>query len=68
MYKAIQNNKYYLAINTFPRTAKNPPYNHAYLSGFRKWNSYDMVTCALVIGTFRIMFGIKKPINDSSCK
>lgn len=64
MYKAIQNNKFYLAVNRFPKTAKTPPYNNAYLNGFRKWRSEDMTTYAIVIGTFRIMFGIKRQTYD----
>lgn len=61
MYKAIQNKKFYLAVNTFPKTAKRPPYNEAYLTGFRFWDATDMKTYALVLGTFRIILGIKKP-------
>jgi hypothetical protein len=65
MYKAFQNKKYYLAFHSFPKTAKKPPYNYAYLTGFRKWVSDDMITYAIVIRTFRIMFGIKK--KNKSC-
>jgi hypothetical protein len=69
MYKALQNKKYYLAFHRFPKTAKKPPYNYAYLTGCRKWVSDDMITYAIVIGTFRIMFGIKTPnyTSDSGC-
>ena len=66
MYKAIQNKRYYIAVNTFSKTAKKPPYNNAYLNGFRKWDSDDMKTFALVIGRFRIMVGFKKEMNDTS--
>lgn len=58
MYKAIQNKKYYLAANTFRKTAKKV--SRVYLSGFKKWESDDMTTYSIVIGTFRIMFGVKK--------
>lgn len=58
MYKAIENKKYYLAINKFPKTAKNV--SVVYLTGIRIWDSDDMETYSLVLGTFRIMFGIKK--------
>lgn len=61
MYKKLQNKKYYLAFHSFPKTAKKGPYNYAYLTGYRKWESPDMITSAIVIGTFRVMFGIKKP-------
>lgn len=65
MYKAIQNEKYYLAINKFPKTAKiTPTKSNAYITGLRKWESDDMTTYALVVGTFRIMFGIKKEMAD----
>jgi len=63
MYKAFQNKKYYLAFNRFPKTAKNPPFNKAYTNGFQKWKSDDMMTYAIVLGRFRIMFGIKTPFN-----
>ena len=60
MYKAFQNKKYYLAFNKFPITAKiTPTKSNAYITGFRKWITDDMITWALVLGTFRIMFGIK---------
>jgi hypothetical protein len=64
MYKAFQNKKYYLAFNKFPKTAKKVEGVHkAYSTGFRKWASDDMITYALVLGTFRIMFGIKTPYS-----
>lgn len=66
MYKAIQNNKYYFAVNRFRRAAKKGQWNHAYKNGFRKWESDDMKTYAFILGRFRIMFGIKKP-QFSSC-
>lgn len=58
MYKAIQNKKYYLAINKFPKTAKTV--SKVYLTGIRNWDADDMKTYSIVLGTFRIMFGIKK--------
>jgi len=58
MYKSIQNKKYYLAINKFPKTAKQV--SPVYLTGIRNWDSDDMKTYSIVLGTFRIMFGIKK--------
>lgn len=65
MYKAFQNKKFYLAFNRFPKTAKLTPLNNKpYNTGFRKWESDDMTTYALVMHTFRIMFGIKKPCHD----
>lgn len=68
MYKAFQNAKFYIAFNTFPKTAKTSAFNYAYLNGFRKWKSDDMVTYALVLGTFRIMFGIKNTLHgETAC-
>jgi len=61
MYKAIQNKRYYLAINKFPKTAKTV--STVYLTGIRNWESDDMKTWSIVLGTFRIMFGRKK--NDA---
>ena len=64
MYKAFQNEKNYLAFHKFPKTAKKlKGAGKAYMTGFRKWISDDMITYALVLGTFRIMFGIKTPFN-----
>ena len=63
MYKAIQNKKHYLAINRFRNTSKS--ISDVYLSGFHKWSSYEMKTYSIVIGTFRIMFGIKT--KDNGC-
>ena len=64
MYKAFQNKKYYLAFNTFPKTAKNPPYNEVYMSGIRNWVSNDMYNYSIVINRFRIIFGIKRITHD----
>jgi len=61
MYKAIQNKKYYLAINKFPKTAKTV--SPVYLTGIRNWDADDMKTYSIVLGTFRIMFGIKKDVG-----
>ena len=63
MYKQIQNKKFYLAVNIFPKTAKKV--SDVYLRGFRKWDSDHMKTYSFVVGTFRIMFGIKK--NQFTC-
>jgi hypothetical protein len=62
MYKAIQNKKYYLAINKFPKTAKTV--SIVYLTGIRNWEADDMKTYSIVLGTFRIMFGVKKDVYD----
>lgn len=61
MYRAIQNKKYYLAINTFNKRAKE--ISPVYLTGIRNWDSEDMKNYSIVLGTFRIIFGIKKPQN-----
>ena len=66
MYKAIQNKKYYLAVNTFRKTAKKAPFNQAYINGIRKIESDDMTNFFFIIGTFRIIFGIKK-VQFGSC-
>lgn len=63
MYKSFQNKKYYLAFHLFPKRAKKV--HKAYQTGFRKWETDDMTTYALILGTFRIMFGIKKECYDS---
>jgi len=62
MYKAFQNKKYYLAFNTFPKTAKNV--SKVYLSGIRNWVSDDMYNYSIVINRFRIIFGIKRITHD----
>jgi len=61
MYKAFQNKKYYLAFNKFPKTAKTV--SSVYITGIRNWKSDDMMTYSIVLGTFRIMFGIKTPYS-----
>ena len=66
MYKAFQNKKYYLAFNTFPKTAKNQTYNEVYMSGIRNWISDDMYNYSIVINRFRIIFGIKR--NQYNCQ
>jgi len=58
MYKAIQNKKYYLAINKFPKSAKS--ISKVYHTGIRNWDSDDIKTYSIVLGTFRIMLGLKK--------
>lgn len=64
MYKAFQNKKYYLAFNTFPKTAKKV--SKVYLSGIRNWTSDDMYNYSLVIYRFRIILGIKR-LNFGDC-
>lgn len=58
MYKARQNKKYYLAVETFSKKRKT--ISDVYLTGFRFFETDDMKTYSLVLGTFRIMFGRKK--------
>lgn len=62
MYKALQNKKYYLALDTFPITAKG--ISDVYKSGIRNWVSADMYNYSLVIHRFRIIFGIKRQTHD----
>lgn len=61
MYRAIQNKKYYLVINTFRKSAKDV--SIVYLSGIRNWVSDDMYNYSFILGTFRIIFGIKRKSN-----
>lgn len=63
MYKAIQNEKYYLAIETFRKQCKT--LSKVYSSGIRIWDSNDAKTYSIVIYTFRIMFAIKKECAES---
>lgn len=67
-YKAFQNKRYYLAFNKFPKSAKSIPNIKAYSNGFRKWKSDDMITYALIVGRFRIMFGVKLKVSACDCK
>ena len=64
-YKAFQNKKYYLAFEKFPKTAKNV--SGVYHTGFRKWISDDMYSYSIVLGTARVIFGIKRQCNDVCC-
>lgn len=59
MYKAFQSNNYYLALETFPLTAKSV--SRVYITGIRNFESGDMKTYSVVLYRFRIMLGIKKP-------
>jgi hypothetical protein len=61
MYKAIQNKKYYLAVETFRKQRKS--LSKVYISGIRIWDSDDSKTYSIVIHTFRIMFSIKKNVE-----
>lgn len=64
MYKSIhsKNFRWYAAIETFPKTAKNV--SNVYKSGIRCWKSeFDTIfNFSIVINTFRIIisFPIKK--------
>lgn len=65
MYKAFQNKKYYLAFNTFPKTAKK--HGKAYRTGFYKYTSDDGYNYFIVIYRFRIIFIIKRDIGHCCC-
>ena len=60
MYKAIQSKNYYLVFHKFNPKAKTLKGITAYSNGFRQWDSPEMKTFAIVLGVYRIMFGIKK--------
>jgi len=62
MYKAIENKKYYLAVETFRKQRKS--LSKVYMSGIRIWDSDDSKTYSIVLGTFRIMFSIKKECGE----
>lgn len=64
MYKSFQNKKYYLAVNTFPKTAKS--ISIVYSSGIRNWVSDDMYNYSIVINRFRVIFGIKR-VDNGCC-
>lgn len=64
MYKAFENKKHYLALNTFPITAKR--ISSVYNTGIRNWVSDDMYNYSVVIHKFRIIFGIKRQNNGYS--
>lgn len=64
MYKAFQNKKYYLALHRFNPKAKT--LSIVYKTGIRNWESSDMSYKSIVVGRFRIMFGIKR-IQRASC-
>jgi len=58
-----RNNKFDIAINIFPKTAKT--ISNVFKTGFHKWeDSMGMVTYSLVIYRFRIMiYYYKKEIG-----
>lgn len=57
-YKAIQTKRFYVAVETFPVTAKRV--SPVYKSGFRFFEAFDMKTYSIVAYRLRVMFGIKK--------
>lgn len=59
MYKSFKTKKYYVAFNTFRKSAKKV--SPVYLTGIRNWESDDAKNYSLVLGTFRIIFSINKP-------
>jgi hypothetical protein len=62
MYKSFKNKKFYLAFNTFPKTAKEV--SKVYHTGIRNWEADDSSNYSIVLGTFRIIFAINKPEFD----
>ncbi len=62
MYKSFKSKRFYLAFNTFPKTAKN--ISKVYHTGMRNWDADDAKYYTIVIRTFRIMFAINKDVND----
>jgi len=65
MYKSFKSKKFYLAFNTFPKTAKEV--SKVYHTGIRNWESDDASNYSIVIGTFRIIFAINKTQFGDSC-
>ncbi len=63
MYKKLfENKKYYLAINKFPKTARKV--DKAYQTGYHYHNGFDMENYFFILGTFRVIFGIKKDVGS----
>ncbi len=60
MYKSFKSKKHYLAFNKFPKTAKGV--SKVYLTGIRIWDAQDCKNYSLVLGVFRIIFAINKPM------
>ena len=58
MYKAKRGKKYYIALHTFKRSAKEV--SVVYKTGVRIWEAMDMYYYSVVIWRFRIMFGVNK--------
>jgi len=63
MYKQIKLGNLRLAINSFPKTAKNV--DKVYRSGFRYWEATEGKNYSLVIGCFRIIIEFCK---DNFCE
>ena len=62
MYKEfILTKRYSIAFNRFPKTAKNPPYHEAYITGYhRKTDEINgFTTHFFVLGRFRVMWYVK---------
>lgn len=63
MYKSFKSKKFYLAFNTFPKTAKEV--SEVYHTGIRIWDAQDCKNYSIVLGTFRIIFAINKTQHGS---
>lgn len=65
MYKAFKSEKYYLAFNIFPKSAKGV--SKVYHTGIRIWDAQDCKNYSIVMGTFRIIFAINKLQCGTCC-
>jgi len=58
MYKAKKNKKFYIAIHTFPKTAKTV--SQVYHTGIRVWESQDSYNYSLVLWRIRIIIALNR--------
>ena len=61
MYKSVKIGRLRMAINRFPKTAKNV--SEVYKTGIGIWSSFEDNNYSLVIGRNRIIISINKSIN-----
>lgn len=58
MYKCFKKGGLRIAINKFPKTAKNV--SSVYLTGFHKWEAFQDANYSIVLGVFRLIVSIDK--------
>jgi len=65
MYKSFKVGRIRFALNSFPKTSKGV--SPVYISGIRKWDAFIDKNYSLVIGCYRVIISIDKPMVGCCC-